>query len=92
MVLVKGKDQELFMRKPMISWTHLRTVSISAYPYAAKADLHCLFQNPARFASGDADQPEEKKGGNYHHGSLAKWPFFEGVADSLAHGGSLLDL
>jgi len=64
----------------------LRTVSISAYSYAAQTDLHCLFQNPGRFAGGDADQPEEKKGGNYHKRGLAERLFFMEVAAGLGHG------
>lgn len=76
----------------MITWTHLRTVSISAYPYAAQANLYRLLQNPARFASGAADQPKEKKGGDYHYGSLAERAFFAGVTGSLAHVRSIFGL
>jgi hypothetical protein len=86
MVLVKGKVQEPFMRKPRITWTHLRTVSISAYPDAAQADLEGLLQNPGRFSGGDADQPEEKKGGDHHKGGLAEWSFSAEVAGGLGHG------
>jgi hypothetical protein len=72
MVLLKGKDQELFVRKPTITWTHLRTLSISANPYTAQAYLQRLFQDAGRFPGGDADQPEEEKGGDHH-----KWSFAE---------------
>ena len=77
------------MRKPMTTWTHLRTVSIPAYPYAAQTDLHRLLQNPARFSGGDADQPQEKEGGDHHEGSFATGSFFMG---GLVHAGSLIVL
>jgi hypothetical protein len=75
----------------MITWTHLRTLSISAYPYAAEADLHRLLQNPGRFPGGDADQPEEKKGWDHHKGGLAEWSFFEVRVGWLVHGRVVLD-
>ena len=74
------------MRKPRITWTHLRAVSISAYSYAAQADLESLFQNSGRFSGGNADHPEEEKGGDHCKGGFAKGAFFAKLAAGLIHG------
>jgi hypothetical protein len=61
MVLVKGNAQYPFIKKVVITCTHLRTASISADPYATQTDPGRLLHYPHRLVNGNADQQKDDK-------------------------------